>query len=90
VKPNSPNTGPMRTSLRCGAKTRRGAPCNSPAVKGRARCRMHGGADGSGAPAGNQNALKHGHVTRAALAEHKAMRATIRAMRQTLREFAGD
>ena len=53
------NVGPMRRSPRCGAKTRKGTPCVSPAVGGKARCRMHGGAAGSGAPAGNRNALKH-------------------------------
>jgi hypothetical protein len=42
------NTGPMRSSRRCGAKTRLGKPCNSPAVAGKFRCRMHGGAKGSG------------------------------------------
>jgi glucans biosynthesis protein len=45
---------------RCGAKTRRGTSCQSPAVNGRKRCRMHGGAAGSGATRGNSNALKHG------------------------------
>jgi uncharacterized protein YjcR len=35
----------------------------APAVQGKARCRMHGGANGSGAPLGNQNALKHGFHT---------------------------
>ncbi|WP_443027889.1 HGGxSTG domain-containing protein [Sphingomonas sp. SRS2] len=48
---------------RCGAKTRSGAACRSPAVGGaaseKARCRMHGG-KGSGAPRGNRNAWKHG------------------------------
>ena len=48
---------------RCGARTRAGAPCRSPAVGGAAseggRCRMHGG-KGSGAPRGNRNAWKHG------------------------------
>ncbi|WP_373283008.1 HGGxSTG domain-containing protein [Aurantiacibacter arachoides] len=39
--------------------TRKGAACQSPAVKGNARCRMHGGR-GSGAPRGNRNAWKHG------------------------------
>ena len=34
------NTGPMLSSLRCGAKTRSGKPCRSPAVCGRNRCRM--------------------------------------------------
>src|SRR5207302_2378854 len=32
----------------CGAKTRRGTPCQSPAVRGKRRCRMHGEAAGSG------------------------------------------
>ena len=58
-------TGPMMSSPRCGAKTRSGAPCKSPAVSGRNRCRMHGGAPGSGAPAGNTNALKGGLYTQA-------------------------
>jgi hypothetical protein len=46
------NTGPMLASPRCGAKTRSGQPCMSPAVNGKIRCRMHGGAVGSGAPRG--------------------------------------
>ena len=44
---------------RCGARTRCGAACRSPAVRGNRRCRMHGGR-GSGAPRGNRNAWKHG------------------------------
>ena len=28
---------------RCGAKTRKGTPCKGPAVRGKKRCRMHGG-----------------------------------------------
>lgn len=47
----------------CGAKTRSGQPCKSAPVKGKKRCRMHGGAQGSGAPMGNQNALKHGYYS---------------------------
>ncbi len=27
----------------CGAKTRAGTPCRAPAIRNRARCRMHGG-----------------------------------------------
>ena len=71
------NTGPMLTSPRCGAKTRSGKPCQSPAVSGKKRCRMHGGAPGSGAPQGNQNALKHGLYTREAMAERRQIRALI-------------
>ncbi|MGB0632415.1 MAG: HGGxSTG domain-containing protein [Alphaproteobacteria bacterium] len=46
----------MRAAPRCGARTRAGTSCASPAVRGRCRCRMHGGARGSGAPRGNRNA----------------------------------
>ena len=45
-------TGHVSQVARCGAKTWSGAPCKSVPVTGRRRCRMHGGADGSGAPKG--------------------------------------
>ncbi len=50
---------------RCGARTKRnnGKPCRSPAVRGKNRCRIHGGARGSGGQKGNSNSLKHGHTT---------------------------
>lgn len=50
---------------RCGVKTKRnnGSPCRSPAIRGKKRCRMHGGSKGSGAQLGNTNALKHGYAT---------------------------
>ena len=65
---------PMHLSPRCGATTRGGAPCRAPAVTGKKRCRMHGGAAGSGAPKGNKNALKHGLHT----AQAKALARQIR------------
>jgi hypothetical protein len=46
------NTAAMHASRRCGARTRAGHACMSPAVGGMNRCRMHGGAPGSGAPLG--------------------------------------
>jgi uncharacterized protein YjcR len=61
------NTGPMLASKRCGARTRNGNACRAPAVRGKRRCRMHGGARGSGAPRGNQNALKHGSFAKEAI-----------------------
>jgi uncharacterized protein YjcR len=56
----------FESAPRCGASTKRynGRPCRSPSVRGKRRCRMHGGAKGSGAKKGNQNALKHGVTTR--------------------------
>jgi glucans biosynthesis protein len=80
------NTGPMLTSLRCGARTRRGMQCRAPAVAGKRRCRMHGGARGSGAPPGNKNALKHGGFTREALDELARLRKLIRVARKLVRE----
>jgi glucans biosynthesis protein len=65
---------------RCGAKTKRnnGSPCRSPAVRGKNRCRIHGGAKGSGARCGNQNARKHGYSTNAAKAQNREVRMLIR------------
>ena len=78
------NTGPMLSTPRCGAKTCSGKPCKSPAVSGKKRCRMHGGAEGSGAPRGNRNALKHGLYTREAIAERKQVRLLIRQSRKLI------
>jgi hypothetical protein len=69
------NTAAMLSSPRCGAKTRNGGACRSPAVHGKKRCRMHGGAPGSGAPKGNKNALKHGLFTKEAIEQRKQQEA---------------
>ena len=81
------NTGPMLASPRCGAKTRSGDACRSPAVHGKKRCRMHGGALGSGAPRANQNARKHGLCTRDAIAEQRQIRALLEEARSVLKEM---
>jgi glucans biosynthesis protein len=78
------NTGPMLSSRRCGARTRSGKPCRSPAVEGKKRCRMHGGADGSGAPRGNKNAIKHGLYTREAIAQRRQLAELMRQSRKLL------
>lgn len=76
--PHKRNTDPMMQAARCGAKTRQGTPCQAPAVSGKKRCRMHGGAQGSGAPKGNQNALKHGMYSRDTLEFNRHMRKLLR------------
>lgn len=81
------NTDPMLSSPRCEAKTRKGTPCKSPAVYGRKRCRMHGGADGSGAPKGNVNALKNGFYTAEAIAERKRIRRALKEMKELLSDL---
>ena len=81
------NTGPMRASRRCGAKIRAGETCRSPAMRGKKRCRMHGGAKKSGAPSGNRNARKHGRFTRGAVRERKRMEALLGEARKLLQEM---
>ena len=68
----------MHLSPRCGARTRQGSPCRSPALKDRKRCRMHGGAKGSGAQAGNRNALRHGRYTHELLEFQHSLRELLR------------
>jgi hypothetical protein len=48
---------------------------------------MHGGAAGSGAPARNQNALKHGLSTREMIELRKAVNALLRRSRKVLEEL---
>jgi hypothetical protein len=78
---------PMHLSPRCGARSKRtGEPCRSAAMKN-GRCRMHGGKS-SGAPKGNQNALKHGNYTAAAqAASREQKRETRRILEIERRKF---
>jgi hypothetical protein len=77
---------PLRVAPRCLARTRSGTRCQKPAAKGKKRCRLHGGAEGSGAPRGNRNgSYRHGLYTREAIAERKMMRALIRSFREDAR-----
>src|SRR3954452_1127865 len=64
---------------RCGARTRGGHACKQAAVNGRARCRMHGGAKGSGGPRGDRNGnFKNGVYTREAKETRRALQESIR------------
>ena len=58
----------------CGAKRRDGQPCQKPALRGKRRCRLHGGAPGSGAPKGERNGnFKTGQHTKAAINERRVL-----------------
>jgi glucans biosynthesis protein len=73
---------------RCGARTRAGHPCKQAAVTGRARCRMHGGARGSGGPCGDRNGnFKYGLWTVENVEMRKAVRLKIRGTRALLQEL---
>ena len=72
---------PMHQAKRCRARSKRsGKPCQAPAVKGWAVCRMHGA--GGGAPKGNKNALRHGLYTAEAIAMRQAIRELLRESRE--------
>ena len=71
---------PMHLSPRCGARTRSVRPCLSPAMPN-GRCRMHGGLS-TGAPRGNQNALKHGFYSAEAISRRRSMAILIRSVRR--------
>ncbi|WP_443478159.1 HGGxSTG domain-containing protein [Novosphingobium aerophilum] len=70
----------LASAPRCGARTRSGAECRSPAVRGKQRCRMHGG-NSCGAPKGNRNAWKHGDRSAQTEAEMKLVRVADRTLR---------
>ena len=62
----------------CGAKNRQGTPCRAPAMRGKKRCRLHGGKS-PGAPEGAQNgAYRHGAYTQEVLAMEAYVRALAR------------
>jgi hypothetical protein len=84
MDPENPKLSRLNRAPRCLARNRRGTPCQSPAVKGRKRCHIHGGADGGGALPGNRNALKHGRYSAEAIAQRRAVAALLRACRDQL------
>lgn len=81
------NTGAMQASRRCGARTRAGKACHAPTIRGKRRCRMHGGVLKSGAPRGNRNARKHGLFTKSAVRARKQIEALLGETRKLLREM---
>jgi hypothetical protein len=74
----------FQKARQCGARTRSGKPCRSPATK-KGRCRLHGGASGSGAPPGNRNGqYRHGERTKAAISEQRKFGALLKMLRAGL------
>jgi hypothetical protein len=74
----------LQVARQCGARTKSGQPCRSPATK-KGRCRLHGGAKGSGGPPGKRNGqYRHGQRTKAAIAERQEFRALLKMLRAGL------
>jgi hypothetical protein len=66
--------GDLRRAACCGAKTRAGDACQRPAIRGKKRCRLHGGLS-PGAPRGVKNGnFTSGDWTNEAIAERKWLR----------------
>jgi glucans biosynthesis protein len=63
---------------RCGARTRADTPCQCPAIRGRTRCRIHGGLS-PGAPRGEANGnFKVGYWTAEAVEERRWVKEMVR------------
>ena len=82
----------MHLSPRCGAKTRRGTQCKSPAMAN-GRCRMHGGPSTGPKTAEGVERIraartKHGRYSQAAIARRREARSAIRAIRALLKSAA--
>lgn len=77
--------------LRCNAKSKRsGVRCNSPAVRGKTKCRMHGGTSRGPSEAGKQRLSElhmiHGNYTRDARRARSRYNAVIKAARELLKK----
>jgi glucans biosynthesis protein len=67
----------IRAATRCGAKTRTGGACQCPAIRGRNRCRLHGGRS-TGAPKGHSNGnFATGEFTAEAIEERHWLRSVV-------------
>lgn len=77
--------------LRCNARSKRsGVRCNSPAVKGKAKCRMHGGTSRGPSEAGKRRLsdlkMVHGNYTRDERRNTARYNAVIRAARELMKK----
>lgn len=85
--------GPDWPGRRCGATTRSGEPCKKAAMKGRARCRNHGGAStGPRTEEGRKRIAAvhttHGRLTKEKRAEAKRRAQVGREIRAELKDIA--
>ena len=82
--------GPDWPGQRCGAKTRKGTPCQKLPLTGKARCRLHGGlSTGPRTVEGKARIVaahwKHGRRSRAFTASRKQIWADLRAVEARMR-----
>ena len=85
--------GDLSKAPRCGAKTRAGTPCQQAAMRGKLRCRMHGGGStGPRTPEGMErmraSKIRHGLRTKEARELRKLLRELDRLCRPMARDNA--
>jgi len=91
---NGNTGGDFTKAPRCGAKNRRGMPCQCPAMS-HGRCRLHGGKS-TGARTAEGIAriqlavTKHGLFTKEARAERERFRELVRECREGLAKISGE
>jgi glucans biosynthesis protein len=75
--PKRGNAVHLHAAPRCGAHARTtGQPCKAPAIRGKVRCRMHGGRAG--------RKPIHGRYSKAAVESRREVRAILRAVRELI------
>ena len=89
---NGNPSGDFSKAARCGAKNRRGASCQCPAMPN-GRCRLHGGlSTGAKTPAGIERIrramTKHGRYSKEAKAEREFYRRLLRECEETMASLA--
>ena len=85
VDPMDHSRAPRLQTPRCGARTPTGTPCQRRAIRGRKRCRLHGGLS-PGAPRGQKNGnFKTGNWTIEAIEERKWLRSLVRSFAKPTR-----
>ena len=82
--------GPDWPGQRCGARTRRGTACRKPPIKGKKRCRLHGGLSAGPRTAEGKARIaaahwKHGRRSRAFTEARKQIWADLRAVEARMR-----
>lgn len=83
--------GDPRNAPRCGAKTRRGTVCQQAALRGKRRCRHHGGlSTGPRTPEGRARiaaaATRHGNRSKEAEEHRRALRELLGRVRALLKD----
>ena len=84
------SVGPEWQRIRCGARTRRGTACQKPPLRGKKRCRLHGGLSTGPRTAEGRARIaaahfKHGRRSKRFVEQRKKIWAELRAIERRMR-----